>query len=222
MLDSVLLPRMGPGARTQRISVREGEYAYKAEWVVPLEPTNVFAFSPSGYFITANQGHYALTQHMRDGSLVRVELDRLPVPVDDLERADLLTQDNWTVGEMGGSSTISLNDIPRVKPHFRSILVARDGRIWVRIRTPGTRIALTPRQLENYSAINPALDRMPRPTHQWQETTAFDVFEPAGDFVGTVALPERSIFAAANGDLLWLVVLDDFDVPTLVRFRIRP
>jgi hypothetical protein len=39
--------------------------------------------------------------------------------------------------------------------------------------------------------------------------------------MGTVTLPERSTFAAANGDHLWLVVLDDFDVPSLVRFRIQ-
>jgi hypothetical protein len=53
------------------------------------------------------------------------------------------------------------------------------------------------------------------------EPLVYDVFAPTGEFLGRIRLPARSSFGNARGNRLWLIATDDYEVPTLVRFRVE-
>jgi hypothetical protein len=83
--------------------------------------------------------------------------------------------------------------IPDRKPAFSRIEVAPDGHVWVRV-TPPAGAAGTP----------------------------FDVFDPAGRYLGEVRFPTRVSSALLfRGDRIYAVTLDSLDVASVVRFRIE-
>ena len=50
----------------------------------------------------------------------------------------------------------------------------------------------------------------------------FDIFSRDGLFLGTLPLPDRTKMLHMRGDHVWGVVLDEFDEPQVVRWRIEP
>ena len=60
----------------------------------------------------------------------------------------------------------------------------------------------------------------PPPANLWDEPRVYDIFAPTGDFLGRLTVPERASYAASKGPFIWLVVRDDDDVPTVVRYRV--
>src|SRR5690606_22320869 len=101
--------------------------------------------------------------------------------------------------------------IPAVKPFIRTLAVGGDGRIWVRPYMPAVD------RPEPVDTTVPVSMRRPR----WVEATAWDVFEPDGTFLGRIPLPPRATILAMRGDRAWGSILDENDVPYMVRWRIE-
>jgi hypothetical protein len=105
--------------------------------------------------------------------------------------------------------------IPETKPAFEDILVGRDGRIWIRVSTPGYRM-----EDPDYDPTDP--DAVP---NEWREAMAFDVFEPDGTYLGHVKAPETLSpypTPVLDGPHVWAVTRDELGVNRIVRFRMEP
>jgi hypothetical protein len=58
---------------------------------------------------------------------------------------------------------------------------------------------------------------------RWVETSAFDVFDPDGRYLGRVEATEPLAMRpppVARGDTVWAVVPDELAVPRVMRFHI--
>ena len=62
----------------------------------------------------------------------------------------------------------------------------------------------------------------PIPPQRWREPIVFDIFSRDGYFLGTLPLPDRAKMLRMRDNHVWGVVLDEFDVPHVVRWRIEP
>lgn len=101
--------------------------------------------------------------------------------------------------------------IPALKPYYRAITVAHDGRIWVQVSQPGVR--------EPADLAAPRAPDAPPPLDRWVEPLVFDVFEPDGHWLARAAMPERFRPMFMRGDHIWGVQRDEYDVNYVVRLR---
>jgi hypothetical protein len=105
--------------------------------------------------------------------------------------------------------------IPRTKPAFKTLIAARDGRIWVQRYVPAVRVPWTAEDERNARDPERPLPR------RYREPIVFDVFEPEGRYVGEVRAPEGFSTRpqpVIRGDSVWAVWRDDLGVNHVVRF----
>lgn len=208
--DTLVEPVWGelPGelvARTERTMSRRP---------VPFGPTAVTVFSPSGHYLGGISDRYAFHIPRPDGTVLRIERAANPVPVhpEERDRAERQTiramrsvQPDW---RWNGPS------IPSVKPAYRTIQIAEDGRYWVAVSQPSERIPDD--EVEETDDDLPPL--------RWREPIAYDVFEADGRYLGRVRAPTgfmpypQPVF---RDEYVWAVVRGEFDVPFVTRFRIE-
>lgn len=112
----------------------------------------------------------------------------------------------WAKFFANGGSTYT---IPDVKPYYRAIYVADDGRILVHRYVAAERRDVPGRQPGDE-----------RPILHWREQTTFDVFETSGEFVGTVVVPDGVQIHAWLGESVWGVQVGD-DGYQVLRWRIE-
>jgi hypothetical protein len=178
---------------------------------VPFTPTVQWTLDRAGNVVWGMSDDYAI-QTVRGGRPFRITRAVEPVPVQSAEKAAAEervkrgmkeTQPNWT---WQGPS------IPDTKPFFRSLGVAHDGRIWVQVSQPAVR-----EPADTTVAREPDA---PPPTDRWVEPLVYDVFEPAGQWLARLRLPDRFRPMHMRGDHVWGVQRDELDVNYLVRLRI--
>lgn len=183
---------------------------------VPFASTTSWAFSPFGYMVGGLSTRYAVDQYLPDGSVLRVERDHEPVPVQSGERANREERQRWSMRQVQPDWKWNGPAIPDEKPPFRDLLVGRDGRIWVLLHQPGQ-----PVPADELTEPDPR-DPDPRPAERWREPVVFDVFDPDGTYLGQVHAPAGFSLDPTpvfDGDRVWAVVRDALDVQYITRFR---
>ncbi len=130
-----------------------------------------------------------------DTTLV-VETRRPAVPVTEAERDSVIDGMRQMLADMGVSRQWDWTRIPNVKPAVEDIFESDEGNLWVR---------------------TPAADG----------GVLFDVYSEEGGYLGTASLGpgfslSDQVAPVVRGDLAWLVVTDELDVPFVVRARIMP
>jgi hypothetical protein len=184
---------------------------------VPFTPAKHWAFSPLGYMVGGVSDRYAIDLYRTDAPVLRIERVYEPVPVTSGERDNREERVRWSMRRTQPDWTWNGPPIPDHKPPFRNLYVGRDGRIWVLLHTAAERI---PDEQIVESGDGPD----PRPPVRWRERPAFDVFEPDGRYLGrVVGPPELSLhpYPVFEGDRVWAVVRDEFDVEYVTRYRIE-
>ena len=181
---------------------------------VPFGPTENAVLSPAGYFIHGISTEYALTYLREDGPALRVEKEFTPVAVASGEReeeeADAIrnmryTDPNW---RWNGPP------IPHEKPPYSRFYAGDDGTVWVRVHQPARKV-----EDPSYDPTDP--DAIP---DEWREPLLFDVFDQDGSYLGAVRAPDglgtypQPVFTR---DWVLGIVRDQFDVQTVVRFRVE-
>ncbi len=158
---------------------------------------------PGGYWVTGWTDDYAF--ELRRTPVMRVERAWTPISITAAERADLgpaLEKLNETMAKVG--YPVGPTDVPETKPAYRSLMVARDGRVWV---TPHVEsVKGEPSRVVGASG--------------WTEPTVYDVFDADGRYMGRVTPPEKATFHVMDGDLVWGVQRGADDEPYVVRWRI--
>jgi hypothetical protein len=107
--------------------------------------------------------------------------------------------------------------IPDTKPPYKDFFVDMQWRIWVQLHAEAY---LLPEDAAKPPPDAPWLRDI---TQRWLEPVVYDVFEPDGRYLGMVRAPIGFLPKPppiARGDTVWAVVLDDMDVPSIVRYRV--
>ena len=203
-VDTVFTP---PSAATQCPTLSSIEHAagFWEDRRDPFVPKVKWALGPDGTFIVGCPSSYQFSIYQEDGPVLKVTRERPPVIVTPEERA---FREERPVPKAEGAL-----------PAY-SRLLAPDGlRIWVWPRQPNVKRALQAEAAERFGV-----------THSWvlPWQGAFDVFTTEGDWLAVVKLPPKARYSGyptepnvvIRGDTLWAVELDDFDVPTVVRYTV--
>jgi hypothetical protein len=176
------------------------------------DPTSLWTWHPHGYLVAAFGSRYAVELRRPGGPVLRIERANQPrISVSAAERAELTEMEADRRRRSGPPGRGGEREVPGEKPFIREIDVGGDGRIWVRPYTES---------VERTGPVDTTLPLSDRP-RRWTEATVWDVFEPDGTFLGRIPFPPRATILAMRGSQAWGTVLDENDVPYLVRWRIE-
>jgi hypothetical protein len=179
----------------------------------PFTVMTLSAMSPHGYLVVCRNDVYALHRPLPDGRILRIERDAQPVLVGPEERAQWNASLEWFRGRSRESGTRSdFGSIPNVKPYVRHLFVDDDGRIWVAVYAEA--------RYKPYTEAQKA-ERGDRPSLEWNQPLVWEVFDPRGQFLGRVTLPDKTSLVAARGNTLWGVQSGEYNEDYAVRFRIQ-
>ncbi len=213
VLDTLVLPNWGtePPYLTAESADGGSSTAYGLPWGAGAEAT----MTPTGGLVSGPGGSYVLYLLERGRKPVRVERAYTPVPVSSTERSERKEQIMQVMRRVNPAWSWTGEDIPSVKPAYRDFTLGRDGRIWVRVYTPGEAIPA-----EDLPPIPPGPNPPARLTTR--EPSLYDVFDANGRLLGRVSPPPRTRLVRMDGNTVWGVQTDSLDVPYAVRFRIEP
>lgn len=160
---------------------------------IPFTPSLFWTLDADGYFWQGLSDRYRLARVSLGGDTVRVvEREWTGAPVTGAER------ETWAEGmksfrDMG--MELDLSRVPSTKAAFDRIVVDDQEHLWVLPQLA---------EAENGRVL--------------------DVFDAEGRYLGSVRVPEklgRSRPLLVRGDRLYTVVLDEMEVPYVVRYRVK-
>jgi hypothetical protein len=180
-------------------------------YAVAFSPREYTMWHPDGFIIVATSSDYTLRiidRPTRSAAerVVRLDFDPLGVAVGEWEA---WTDLNEIRRRRGMRNPDALPEIPRTKPAFKDVVVARSGEIWVHRHTTAEE-APSEGDVIAASAI------------PWHETALFDVLHTDGMRIARVAGPSRFELRAASNDTVWGVAYGDFDQEYVVRMHASP
>lgn len=180
---------------------------------VPFTPRSHWTFSPLGYYVGGLSTDYSVDLFRRDGTVLRIQRETEPVAMEAGEKEARREEIASGFRQLAPDWKWNGPAIPDEKPPFRSLSVARDGRIWVRLHQPAERMA-------DAGTADPDAPEV------WKELVVWDVFEPDGTYLGQVRGPssiETHPEPVIGSDHVWAITTDELDVEYLTRFLItRP
>jgi hypothetical protein len=189
---------------------------------IPYSRRSTWTWSPLGYFVTGRTDVYALDLRIprssdvnakwRDGDpITSLRRTVASVPVSRAERND---QEEFLEAQLRrreGTQVGSVSSIPAVKPIFTSVLFGTDGRIWLLMSAPSVKFTPEARRASDGTVI---------PQLGWRQPVVFDIIDPAGRYIGRIAVPEGTYIETMRGDYAWGFTRTEDDVPIVKRFRI--
>ncbi len=188
---------------------------------VPYSPRHMWAWSPLGYFVSAQTDRYAVLISQPGGTVRRIERETKQVPLDGDERAYYEERVTAQMRSTDPTWRWSGPSIPGDKGAITSISLADDGRIWVAVARAGERVPQD--ELPPGPSVRVGVGDAPKmPPIRWRDPAVYDVFDPSGEYLGRVAAPSKTTFRTMRGDHVWAVRRDSLDVEQVVRFRVVP
>ena len=181
---------------------------------VPFGPGEHAVLSPTGYFIHGINLDYTITLLRDEGPILRIQKDYSPVPVAGGERAE---EEAWAIRNMRYTDPNwrwNGPPIPDFKPPYERFYAGDDGTIWVKVHQPASRVEDPSFDPSDPEAI----------ANEWREPILFDVFDQDGSYLGAVQCPDglsthpQPIFTR---DWVLGVIRDQFDIQTVVKFRVE-
>jgi hypothetical protein len=191
--------------------------------------------APSGGLVSGSPLGYVIDVQRPGQSTLRIRREYKPMPLLGAEKAEWEAMAAFLSKQPTGRSYSTGPDgkpvprdapsvkytIPVVKPAFRELRMAEDGRIWVQVYTAASKQAPPPPPKLPAGALPPP-GFADRPVSLWRETPTYDVFEPTGRYLGRVEAPPRTSFMAMRGQNIWAVKRGELDESYVVRYRIEP
>lgn len=181
-------------------------YSFPQKWY--------YALSAQGFVVTAHSAKYALNIVRgtgRSASVARIERVYQPIRLAAEERNEWQARADFHNRRSPTGPSAGVR-IPDVKPALRSISVDDDGRIWVDRYVNAVK-------RRDFVLRPPSTDLPPQLT--WIEPKTFDVFEPSGQFLGTIVAPDRTRFIRIRRNTIWAIVRGQLDEAYLVRYRLE-
>ncbi len=175
-----------------------------------FEPEPIWDVGEDGRIAFGMNGDYRINLHDSEGNLLRVvslPFERKEVTENDANRlkaaiADLMADQGVPPAAL--DQILAGFQFADFYPAFAQIIVSADGGMWVQqIKTAG--------DIGDDTEFNP----------QDLGADSWDVFDADGRFFGEFTLPERFQPLSFQGDVLYGVQRDEFDVQSVVRYRIE-
>ena len=173
----------------------------------------VWEMSPLGYLVIGLNNTYSFELRKPDATVVRVEKAHSPVTLHPEERAEYEALNAWTRRNRSQFMTSDVPPLPDAKPAYSSFSIGADGRIWVRVHTAARKVEVDPP-----SALPGVTE--PPPALTWREPVLFDVFDPDGNYLGQIRMPDRTTLLAHRGAEVWATQRGEFDELYVVRYRL--
>jgi len=123
--------------------------------------------------------------------------ERSPVVLTEAERADISASVDSQIRRLGEPG-IRPPPSARAKPLINRVVVADDGRVFVRVNAPSQRVG-----------------------RQWVEPVVFDVFDATHRYLGTFNVPTGFRLVRVVGDRVWGVYRDQDGVEVVQRYRVE-
>ncbi len=215
VMDTILVPRLRDQAEDFVLWSASG-------YSRPFTHEAPSAVTVLGEVVSGDNARYAFERRVPGGILSRTERAHTPVRLGTGERAEW---EGWArqVYEQARARPANPREIratpppnapvriPSVKPAFKALVGDADGRVWV----------------HRYVAADslPAQERAAgdtRPRRVWLEPSTFDVFDPDGTWWATVTLPQKTRFADARGEELWVIGSGEIGEDFVARYRLVP
>ena len=186
-------PESQPGSFYQEL---DGGYMM---YGIPFFPAVVRYIDSHGAVWSTRAGdpEYRITRWEPGGdTTLMVETRRPAVPVPAVERDSVIDAMRQMLSDAGASREWDWSRVPTVKPAVEAVFESVEGNLWVRTPEVGGGVL-------------------------------FDVYSGEGGYLGTASLGPGLSFSdqvppVVRGELAWLVVTDELDVPYVVRARITP
>ena len=143
------------------------------------------------------------------GRPLRIENASAPVAISRQERSQLRANLEAQMRQVQPDWRWSGPDIPAEKPPYFDLRVGQDGRIWVALSVAS----------ESYvpdAPANPSTPPVP-PVGFRAKERRWDVYAPDGRFLARVAGPRTFTAHVMRGNVVWGVMRDADDLPTVVR-----
>lgn len=165
-------------------------------------PVAWYALSPLGHIFSGSSTEYRIDARNTDvtgGRLFQLQREVAPIRVVAEEQEAIRgIIEQGPVWPRGEAIRFGPAEAPAFKPAYHSVLIGREGRIWVGLHLPSVRVS-----------------------GQWDERlTAFDVWDTAGSYVGRVEGPRTIDRAVIDGDALVSWSWDARGRGRVVRYRI--
>jgi hypothetical protein len=182
--------------------------------LVPFGPGEHAVLSPTGHFIHGINLDYTITLLRTDAPPLQIQKEYSPVPVAGGERAEEEARAIRNMRNTDPNWRWNGEPIPDVKPPYERFYAGDDGTIWVRVHQPAIRV-----EDPSYDPADPEAI-----ADEWREPLLFDVFDEEGSYLGATRCPDGlSIHPQPIFTRDWVlgVVRDQFDVQTVVRFKVE-
>lgn len=168
---------------------------------------NLVAPYLAGGLLAARSQAYLVIVSDGSGRVLVIERSQPAVTLNAEERAEWLEwADTMRLRSRGRGQYV----IPRTKPLIRSLRSDHLGRIWVEVYVEAEkRLNLPPTRPDGGKQIL-----------HWRERTTYDVFSPAGQYLGRVALPAETVVLAIRGNRLYTRGRGPDDEERVVVYRL--
>lgn len=191
--DTLEIPRV----EVDQVRVTRGDGAGVMTMTAPFASRLHWQVDTHGHLWTAESSAMRFVAERGPGDTVAVrEREHRPVPVSRREADEAVARVEGQAAGFGEDIRVE-GDLRAAdtKPAFQGFRVDDEGRIWV------------------------------EPSRAEDEDPALELWTADGEWAGRIAAPPglQLLYPAplARGDHLWAVVTDEFDVPSVVRFRIE-
>jgi hypothetical protein len=227
LLDTVSAPAGGRGAELQ--AERNGGSSMMSV-NVPFAASYFAQRSPLGYFVTGQASRLAVDLHEPGKPIASIRRDVPTQTVSARERDSARADVVRKMLEFDPGWSWNGPEIPKVKPAYSGLYVGADGSIWVET-SKGPEIA------DDSSALGRGNMMMTQqrsgagrgggrgPSFSWScpsdAWSVYDIYEPAGRYLGQVRIPEKIEPIVLRGDFVWAATCNQDDVPQIVRYRIN-
>ncbi len=203
LVDSLPLPSNRPEEEEYDPENQPGAFYQESGggymmYSIPFYPHEVRYLDPRGAVWSTRPGdpEYRIKRWQPGGdTTLLVETRRPPVPVPAVERDSVIDMMRQMTSNMGVGEW-DWSRVPTTKPAVEDIFESAEGNLWIGTPSNGDGIL-------------------------------FDVYSRDVSYLGTASLgPGLNLFEqvtpVVRGDLVWLIVTDELDVPYVVRARIAP
>jgi len=207
ILTTLPVPSEGRGSGSWVLASPEG-------FMWPFIEKVTSAMSPRGYLVSGSTRDYSFDILSSDRPYrpqLRIQRAWKPVSLNREERSQWEAWGRFFAARKRPGSPDVDTHIPRVKPAYRRLEVDREGRIWVDRYVEAVHRDRPPREPGDE-----------RPLLTWFEPRTFDVFDLAGEFLGTVVLPPKTYIYCRRGMVLLGEQVGELDESYIVRYRLEP
>ncbi len=174
-----------------------------------FEAEPVWDASADGRLTSAVNSGYRIEIRGADGTLERVVTRPFePRPVEESDQQVMLDGIRQLMNDQGvppeaAQMVLGQAEFADFYPAFAQVLAGPNGTLWVQRLT-------TPQDM----ADSGTFDLQDFGSDDW------DVFDPEGRYLGVMTMPERFTPLRVTDDAFWGVQRDEFDVQSVVRFRL--